>query len=95
MQNIFKIDFTDFAFCILLCVYYANNVPKVFRGAGMRAGGMWLNICSCSSSEASARGLETALLRLFITELQICNFILKKAISSKLKYLNERKLQAT
>jgi len=63
----------------------------------MRAGGMWLNICSCSSSEASARGLETTLLRLFITELQICNFILKKAIlySSKLKYLNERKLQAT
>lgn len=32
MQNIFKIDFTDFAFCILLCVYYANNVPKVFPG---------------------------------------------------------------
>jgi len=43
------------------------------------------------------KGLETTLLRLSITELQICNFILKKAILyfSKLKYLNERKLQAT
>lgn len=55
MQNIFKIDFTDFASCILLCVYYANNVPKIFRE--------WVMVGRCgqifvaAAAEESSRGV--------------------------------------